>query len=58
VTSIAQLLSPADRRRLLERLADLEATGRLVAERGQQRPAPEPVPLHQAATNPTRRETE
>jgi hypothetical protein len=51
MTSLAELLEPAARRRLLERLASLEATGRLLAERGRQLPAPEPVPLHQAVND-------
>jgi hypothetical protein len=45
VTRLENLLSPADRERLAVRLAELRQTERLVTERGQQRPAPEPVPL-------------
>ncbi|HEY1324729.1 MAG TPA: hypothetical protein VGF32_31010 [Streptosporangiaceae bacterium] len=49
MTALADLISRRDRERLAARLADLRATERLLAERGQQQPPPPPVPLHQTA---------
>ena len=49
MTTLAAL-SPRDRDRLAARMREPAGFGRVHAERGQQRPAPEPVPLHRAAT--------
>lgn len=45
MTRVGELLSARDRERLLERIRELENLEQLLAERGGQRPAPEPVPL-------------
>ena len=50
VTALADVVSP-EARALLERIRELAELDRLVRERGQQRPAPEPVPLHQLAAH-------
>jgi hypothetical protein len=57
VTAIADLLRPADRRRLLERLADAGDLDRLMRERGTLAQAPEPPPLHRAGRDTTTERT-
>jgi hypothetical protein len=46
MTAIADLLKPADRRRLLEHLAEADELDRLMRERGTLAGPDEPVPLH------------
>jgi hypothetical protein len=43
MATIAHLLAPADRERLLARMRELSQTGALLEEPGQQRPPPIPV---------------
>lgn len=50
VTTLAALLSPADRKRLLERLRELREVDQLMRERGSLASPDEPVPLHHAGT--------
>jgi hypothetical protein len=57
VTARADQLARADRRRLLERLADAGDLDRLMRERGTLAPAPEPPPLHRAARDTTTERT-
>ena len=46
VTAIADLLRPADRERLLERVRELDELAGLMRQPGGLAAAPEPVPLH------------
>lgn len=46
VTAIADLISPADRDRLLKRLAEWRDLDALVRQRGSLAPLPPPRPLH------------
>jgi hypothetical protein len=48
MTRVAALLSRADRKRLLKRLAEDGDLDRLMRERGTLPPAPEPMPPHRA----------
>jgi hypothetical protein len=50
VTALAELLTPAGREALGACLRDREELDRLVRERGQQRPPPEPPTLAAIAT--------
>ncbi len=50
MTAISDLIDPADRARLLERLADLEANDRLIRQPGTTRP-PDPPPSLVAVAN-------
>ena len=52
MTSIADLLNPAARQRLLERERELRELDRLIRERGQNRPA-DPPPALNAITERT-----
>lgn len=45
MTSIASLITPAERERLAVRLAELLDLARLAAEPGRQQPPPPPIPL-------------
>jgi hypothetical protein len=49
MATISELMSEQARRRLLERLAELAETERLLAERGQQKPPPIPPALDDLA---------
>jgi hypothetical protein len=49
VTAIADLVDPATRRRLLERLDELEDVDRVMRCPGSLATPAEPVPLHRAA---------
>jgi hypothetical protein len=49
MATIAHLLAPADRERLLARMRELSQTGALLEEPGQQRPPPVPLPVFRAA---------
>jgi hypothetical protein len=53
MTAIADLISPADRRRLLEHLAEADEVDRLMRERGTLASPDEPVPLHRAGRDTT-----
>ena len=53
VTALVGQLTSADRRRLLERLAEAGDLDRLMRERGGLPSVPEPVPLHRAASAAT-----
>jgi hypothetical protein len=53
VTAHADLLTPADRKRLLERLAEAGDLDRLMRERETLPPAPEPALLHRAGRDTT-----
>lgn len=65
MTAIADLLKPADRRRLehlaavgeRERERELAALDRLMRRPGTLAPVPEPVPLHRAGRDTTERTT-
>jgi hypothetical protein len=46
MTALADLLSPADRDRLVARLAELRELAALMRERGHLPQVPEPPPLH------------
>jgi hypothetical protein len=46
MTAVADLLTRADRRRLLERLAEADELNRLMREPGGLPSVPKPVPLH------------
>jgi hypothetical protein len=48
VTAIADLLRPADRARLLERVRELDELAGLMRQPGGLAEAPEPTPLHRA----------
>jgi hypothetical protein len=49
MTAVASLLSDRDRRRLAERVADLEAIDQTMRQRGSLAPLPPPTPLHRMA---------
>ena len=55
VTSVAALLTPADRKRLLERLRELRALDREMRAPGSLAAPDQPLPLHRAAAEETRR---
>jgi hypothetical protein len=57
VTALADLLRPADRARLLERLAELRGLDELMRQPGGLAEAPEPVPLHRAGRGATTERT-
>ena len=57
MTAIADLLTRADRRRLLEHLAEVDELDRLMRERGGLPSVPEPVPLHRAGRATTKERT-
>ena len=54
MTAIADLISPADRDRLLKRLAEQREVAGLMRERVGLAPMPVPVPLHKMAQPATR----
>ena len=55
MTVIADLLRPADRERLLERVGELDELVGLMRQPGGLAEAPEPVPLHRAGRDTTER---
>ena len=54
MTAIADLLSERNRRRLLERLAELEQLDALIRERSQQQSPPEPPTLAEISATAAR----
>jgi len=58
LTAVADMLSDRNRRRLLERLAELEQLDTLVRERSQQQAPPEPPTLAALSTATTTERTE
>jgi hypothetical protein len=57
VTALADLLRPADHRRLLEHLAEADALDRMMRERATLATPNEPVPLHHAGRGNAQRAT-
>ena len=57
MTAIADLISRADRQRLLERLAELGDLAGLMRQPGGLPSVPEPVPLHRTARDTTTERT-
>lgn len=55
--ALADLISRADRERLLGRVRELDDLDALMHERGGLAEAPEPVPLHRAGRDTTTRRT-
>ncbi len=55
MTAIVDLLRPADRERLLERVHELDELAGLMRQPGGLAEAPEPVPLHRAGGNASER---
>ncbi len=56
MTTVAAMLSRADRERLIERLRELRETARLMEERGSLASPAAPVPLHRAGRGGTSEE--
>jgi len=57
MTALADHLTRADRRRLLERLDELGGLADLMKQSGSLAEAPEPVPLHRAGRDTSERTT-
>jgi len=57
MTALADLLRPADRRRLLEHLDQTDELDRLMRERGTLASPSEPEPLHRTRHDTTERTT-
>ena len=55
--ALADLISRADRERLLERVRELDDLAALMRERGGLAEAPEPPPLHRAGRDTTTERT-